>query len=113
MSESVREEITSAANKVDGVNVTPYFRQVTRPGQGMVRKGRVDYPNTFGGVVTWQVWILLPQDLASAEKWLDETGAALTAAVSEAMVVRSLTPIIAPDLGSLPAVVIEGTREED
>lgn len=114
MSARVREAISAAANTVAGVNVTPYFRQVTKPGQGMVRRDRTDYPNPFGGLVTWQVFVLLPQDIAQAEKWLDENGSVLRAAVAEELIVRSMTPQqLALDSGAVPVVVIEGQREEE
>lgn len=114
MSAEVRDKIATAASAVVGVNVTPYFRQVTKPGQGMVRMDRINYPNAFGGVVTWQVVVLLPQDIAQAERWLDENGSVLRAAVAEELVVQSMTPQqLALDTGTVPAVVIEGQREEE
>lgn len=109
-----RQAIADAASSVDGVNVSPYFRQVTRPGQGMVRMDRTEYPNPFGGLVHWQVVVFLPQDLAQAEKWLDENGPVLRAAVAEELVVRSMAPQqLALDTGAVPVVVIEGHREEE
>lgn len=116
MSAKVREAISAAANTVAGVNVTPYFRQVTRPGQGMVRRDRTEYPNKFGGVVTWQVFVLLPQDIAQAERWLDENGSVLRAAVAEELLegTVSMAPQqLALDAGAVPVVVIEGQREEE
>lgn len=113
MSAEARDKISAAANAVAGVNVTPYFRQVTKPGQGMVRMDRVEYPNTFGGVVTWQVYIFLSQDIASAERWLDENGEALYRAVANELLVTSLRwEQLTVDTGTVPCVVIEGSREQ-
>lgn len=114
MSAQAREAIAAAASTVAGVHVTPYFRQVTKAGQGMVRRDRTDYPNRFGGVVSWQVFVFLPQDLSAAERWLDENGPALVEAVSGELTVRAMTPQqLALDAGAVPVVVIEGTREEE
>lgn len=114
MSAEVRQAIADAANEVADVTVAPYFRPFTTPGEGVVRYDRTDYPNAFGGLVTWQVVVALPQDQRAAEQWLDQNGPALRAAVASALIVRSLTPIqiAIPDAGSIPALVIEGQREE-
>lgn len=113
MSEAVRTALADAANTVEGINVAPYFKQSTKPGSGMVRKDLVDYPNTFGGVVTWQVLVFLPQDMATAEKFLDEKGPLLVAALSPEMRVTTVTPQqLALDQGAVPIVLISGQREE-
>lgn len=114
MSTQVREAIAAAASTVDGISVTPYFRQVTKPNQGFVRRSRTDYPNTFGGVVTWAVVVVMPAaTVEDTERWLDENGPALVAAVEGEMTVTSMVPFIATDAGNAPYVVIEGTREEE
>lgn len=115
MSETeVREALAEAASAVDGVNVTPWYRQTNKAGQGYVRLDTVNYPNATGGVVTWQVCVLLPQDIATAEKWLAEKAFAVANAVNDHMRVRSYQPVqLLTDGGALPAVVIEGTREQE
>lgn len=115
MSSAVRQAIADAANTAAGVTVTPYFRALTQPGDGAVRYDHTDYPNAFGGLVTWQVVVALPQDQRAAEQWLDQNGHALRVAVSEELIVRSMTAfqINLPDAGAIPAVVIEGQREEE
>lgn len=112
---AVRQAISDAASAVPGVTVTPYSRQVTRVGEGWVRLDRTDYPNPFGGLVTWQVVVMLPQDVPAAERWLDENGQALRGAVESELAIRSMTPVqlSIPDAGTVPAVVIEGQREEE
>jgi hypothetical protein len=113
MSDEVRRAIADAASSVTGIDVSPYFRQTTKAGSGMVRLDRTEYPNKLAGVVTWQVIVLLPQDIATAEKWLDANGSALREAVGTELQVRSLTPQqLAIDTGTVPCVVLEGLREE-
>lgn len=111
---SVREDLAAAASSVEGISVQPYFNQTTKAGSGMVRMDRTDYPNVFGGIVTWQILVMLPQDIAQAEKYLEAKAPALVAALSEHMVVRTVAPQQIQIEGAqiLPALVISGTREE-
>lgn len=114
MSAEVRQAIASAASTVDGADVAPYHRQLTRPGDGVVRKDRVEYPNPFGGVATWQVLVMVPDDLAAAQRYLDDQVPALVAAVQQELAVTSVTPGVYPaGTKSVPVVAIEGHREEE
>jgi hypothetical protein len=110
----VRAAIATAASTVEGVNCTPYFRQSTKPGDGMVRfDRRVRDSSGFGWIVTWQVVVFLSQDLATAEKWMDAHVPGITEAVEEELVITQVTPEqLALDTGTVPVVVISGTRAE-
>ena len=109
-----RQEIADAANTVAGIVCSPYFRQTIKPGDALVRMDRIDYPNTLSGAVTWQVAVMLPQDIAQAEEYLDEKVPALVAALGKQMIVNRVTPAqLTLDTGTVPVVFIEGTREED
>lgn len=112
MSAEVREKIAAAASAVEGVNCTPYFRQSTKPGDAMVRLDRmVRDESGFAYMVTWQVVVMLPQDIATAEKWLDANTTLLIEAISEELVVTTVTPQqMALDTGVVPCVLIEGNR---
>lgn len=117
MTEAIRTAIAAAASTVDGVNVTPYFRQVARPGEGVVRKDRTTYPDPvpFGGIDTWQVLIVIPQDLATSERWLEDHQDALVDALEAELIIRSVTPkelvtTPGPNPTTVPVVVIEGDR---
>lgn len=112
---SVRDDLADAASTVDGVQVDPYYVQTMQLGTGMVRLDRTDYPDKFGGICVWQVVIILTTDVAAAEKWLEAHQGALVAALRPEMTVRSVTQQQLPlDGGQLvPAVFIEGTREEE
>jgi hypothetical protein len=110
---SARDEIAAAANTVAAVKVAPFYRQSAKPGTGWVRRDRTEYPNKFGGLVTWQVLVVLPQALADAEKWMEDNQLALVNAVREALIVRSARPAeLVVDSGSVPVLIIEGQREE-
>ena len=109
-----RQALADAASSVEGVSCSPYFTQTTRAGDAMVRLDHVDYPNPFGGVVTWQVAVVLPQDTGLAERFTDSHVPALVAALGEQMVVQRVTPAqLALETGSLPVLFIEGIREEN
>lgn len=115
MSAAVRQLLADAANTITGVNVAPYFRQSTKTGDGMVRLDRMTRAsNGFGFVNSWQVIVCLPQDLAAAEKYLEQNVSALVEALGEVMVVASVTPQqLALDTGLVPCVFIEGHREQE
>lgn len=116
MSEAVRTAISTAVQSVDGVSCSPYFRQTTKAGDAMVVLARMTRDaNGFGFVNTWQVQVLLPQDLAAAEKYMESKLPALIAAVEQELVIQTITPQEAVlDNGiKLPCLVIEGNRESD
>jgi hypothetical protein len=110
---TARDEIAAAASTVAGVNVTPYYRQNLQAGQGFVRLHAKARDNSgFGWMDTWQVWLALPQDIPTAEAWLDDTTPALIEALSPVLVLTTVTPsTLVVDANSVPGVVIEGARE--
>lgn len=113
MSTEVREKLAAAANAVPGITCTPWFRQTTKAGDAMVRLDRIEYPNVFGGLRTWQLVLVLPQDLAAAEKYIEDKTPALYEALSAEMVIRRISPQqLALDTGTIPVLFIEGQRED-
>lgn len=115
MSESDRTAIATAASTVDGVNVTAYYRQATRAGEGVVRLEAINYPNSFGGVCTWQVAITLPSDVVTAERWIESRTHALVDALSSELEIRSVVPVSLqlPEGGTIPCLLIEGLRAQN
>lgn len=89
----IREDLATAATITGLTNVTEYYRQSLRPGDGFVRMGqRRRAANGFGFVQDWEVWLALPADPATAEKWLDDHLTEITEAVSGVIVVTTATP---------------------
>lgn len=115
MSRDVREELAAAATTVDGITCSPYYRQTLKPGEAMVRYDRTDRQK-FGGVVTWQIAILLPEDTADAERYLDKLVPDVADALEAGrhLTVTAIYPqqFVLPDQGIQPFALIEGTREE-
>lgn len=116
MSAEARTAIADAASSVVGVNCRPYYRQSLKPGDACVRLSvRNKAANGFGYVNTWQVWLALPQDVAAAEKWLDEHGPALEAALEREFLggIRTVTPadLILAGGTATNGVIYEGARE--
>lgn len=111
--QAARAEIAAAADAVAAVSCKPGYRQNTRPGDAMVRLDRTEYPNRFGGLVTWQVIVALPQTINAAEDWIDAHQGDLVTALGEVMAVRRAFPgELVLDTGKVSALFIEGQREE-
>lgn len=118
MTAAARTALADAASSVDGVNVTPYFRGTAEQGEGMVRLEQIAYPDNLGGLVTWQVIVMISQDPAIAEKWVAAHLDQLVEALAEEMTILTAAPrqIQIPQPGSnvlllLPCLVVEGLRE--
>jgi hypothetical protein len=109
---AIRQEIADAANTIEGIKATPYFRQTTRPGDAYVRLDRWVRDDTgFGYMATWALCVLLPQDLTAAEEWLETNLETVVTAIEEVLIVTAATPSrLALDTGTIPVVMIEGTR---
>lgn len=110
-----REEIAYALSTVEGVTGHQYVVGSTDPGTAYVRLDRIEYPNPFGGVAHLNVVVLLPQDLADAERWIEARLPALREAVGEHLVITSVQPqqLQLTGVGVLPALFINGHREHE
>lgn len=107
-----RVALADAASTVEGITCSPNFVQTTKPGDAMVRLDRIEYPNRLAGWATWHIAVVLPQDYAAAEDFLDTNVPELVLALGEEMAVNRVTPAqLALDTGTIPVVFIEGTRE--
>ena len=108
----IREEIAAAASTVDGIQVFAYFK-TGKAGTGYVELLRTDYPNKFAGEDYWGVAVMLPgDDLAAAQKFMDDHRGPLRAALQEVLEVTNVHPEIVPlpDNPSQRTMVIEGHR---
>ena len=112
---TARDLIAQAVTGAAGVTCSPYYRLALAPGEAFVRRGRViPAENGFGHLVTWQVWVALPQDLTTAEKWTDEYAGDLLDALDAELNTVSLTPaelVLTPGGPSIPGLILEGARE--
>lgn len=115
MSESVRQEIATAASTVDGVNLEAYYRANVKVGTGGLSWLRTEYPNKFGGEDYWGVLVNLPNDPAAAEAWIEEHKAALVGALKGVLVVTAARPeiVTSTDNPSQKVLTIEGHRESE
>lgn len=114
MSEEVREEISAAVNTVAGISCSPYYVQSVGAGEASVRYGQTEHPDRFGGIVTWEVVLGLPQDVADAERLIDKHSKAIKDALRPVLVVRrSYAARSTFGTTQTNVLVIEGTREED
>lgn len=117
---TARDDIAAAINTaaitgVEGgtVNVTAKYRQTLTPFEGFVRLARTAIDDSrLGFMDTWQVWLALPQDVDTAEEWLEAHRTELLAAVNTEAIALDLTPsTLVLDTGSVPGLVINAARE--
>lgn len=110
-----RKAIAAAVNNVDGLDCSANFRQTTRPGSGAVQWAGLDRAgNGFGYMNRWNVLVILPQDVAAAETWLEAHLDELLDNVARELVIQTANPEqIITDSGTLLAVVIEGVRARE
>lgn len=115
MSAATRGLLAAAANTHLGENsVAPYYRQSTAAGFGWVSLARRDRDASgFGYLDVWEIRVVLSQEVAKAEKWIDAHSDALVTALSGEIVVTSLTPAILnlDQKTTVNALIIEGVRE--
>jgi hypothetical protein len=109
---SVREEIAAAANTVAGVNVQPYYTQGGRSGSGNVTLTRVEYPNPFGGIGYWEVIVLLPVDIESAQRQAETLLPLLYGAMDGVLAVTSVSfgTTSQDNRSGQPCLIIAGHR---
>lgn len=110
---TTRAEIAAAATLADVTNVSPYYRQTAKTGDGFVELiSRARGDNGFGWVDTWGVWIGLPQDVKAAETWLEEHLGDLMESIDGALTVTTAGPANRVLGGQVSnGVSITGTRE--
>lgn len=112
---STRIEIATAAGTVEGITGHEYVVGATDPGTVYPRLERIEYPNAFGGVAHWNVVLVLPQDYAAAERYVEDKLPALKAALDPHLVITTvaLQRLQLDGIGTLPVAFINGHREAD
>lgn len=111
----IREAIAAAANTVEGVNVSPWYRQSTKPGDGFVALARSERDESrFGFINKWEVLVALPSNLRDAERKFADLMDPLLAALKTELIVTAFYPSnLAFGTDSVPCVVIEGSRARE
>lgn len=109
---TTRDDIAAAASTVTGVNVSAYYRQSTKPGDGWVSLTALERDASgLGYMERWSVSVCLSQDIAAAEKWIEDNTDDLIAALSDQLVITAALPsTLVLDTASVPGLVIEGSR---
>lgn len=111
---TVRDDLAAAATLVDGCTGHGRYVQTTQPGSVLVRLNRTEYPNRFGGVAFWDLYLIGPQDQAAAEEFFEAKVPQLRAALEPVLAVTSVA-YQRTDFGegAIPTAVISGHREEE
>ncbi|WP_340540421.1 hypothetical protein [Nocardioides sp. GXZ039] len=112
---STRTEIAEAANAVEEITAHTYVVPDLEPGTVYPRLSRTDYPNRFGGIAHWSVVLVLPQDLAEAEQYLERMQPLLIEALAPVLPITSVEPqrLQLDGVGVLPVAFFNGHREAD
>lgn len=107
-----RQDIATAANTVAGINVSAFYRQTSKVGDGWVALVGLDRDDTgFGFMERWEVQVVLHQDIATAQAWIEANTDALITALAPQLVITGLVPsTLALETGAVPGLVIEGAR---
>lgn len=110
---SVRTELADAVTALAGIDVRPYYRQSTKPGDGWVTLSGWDRDDTgFGYMDTWEVRIILSTDLKAAEEWVETHGDAVVSAIEPLLIITSVALVtFVADAGNIPGLLITGVRE--
>lgn len=111
---SVRDDLAAAVSSVTDCTGHGHYVQTTRPGAVLVRLNRTEYPNRFGGVAFWDLYVIGPQDQGAAERYFEAVVPELRAALEPVLAVTSVT-YQRTDFGegAIPTAVISGHREEE
>lgn len=109
-----REAIASAASGVEGVSVSPYYRQQLRAGTGSVRFVRVRKPdNGFGWLYEWSVSIATSANAKTHEVWMENHLEEVCEALGRELDIQSASDAeLVYEGASIFGVVIAGTRGE-
>ncbi len=112
---STRSELVAAVRPLPGITGHEYVVGDTTPGTLYPRLDRIEYPNPFGGIAHWNVVLVLPQDLAEAERYVEDNLPAVKAALDPHIVITAvvLQRLQLDGIGILPVAFINGHREAD
>ena len=116
---SAREELAEAASSVAGVNVTAKWRQTTTPGEGWIRwVRRAPDESRFSRVDEWEICLVMPQQPAAQETWLETVVDDVVDALEAARVWswdETYTDTMTYDAGGalVPFLIFAGSRVRD
>lgn len=113
---TARDDLVAAANSVTvggaALNVRPFYVQTTKVGDGWVALARLERDATgLGYMERWQVTVVLHQDVATAEQWVQDNVDQLLDKLEDQLVVTAVVPVqLTMDAGQVPGLVVEGSR---
>lgn len=111
---TTRETIAAAASTVEGVDCSPFYTATSEVGGAWVERSRTTYDPglhpSYGAKPFWRVVVVMPQDVAAAEQWLEDNQEPLVAALYEVMAVQNASPLTLSivDAPSLKVLQIDG-----
>lgn len=106
---------TNIAHGIGGLAPIPVYDRYTQslqPGHAFLKwNGRTRDDSGLGWIDSWQVWVALSQDVATAEEWMDIHLDELIAAADTELVVTSVDPAeLILGASQSNGLIITGTR---
>ena len=107
---TTRQELAEALTGIDGYHISAYYRQTTKPGDGFITITDLTRDTSgIGWMETWQIIIILGQDLNAAERRFENDIDTLVDTTSTILHVANVTlATLTLDTHTLSAVIIDG-----
>lgn len=91
---STRDDLAAALTGTGEVRVTSHYRPSIKPGEGFIKwGGRTRDDSALGWLDTWEAWVGLSNDVATAETWLEANTQTLIDALEVEAVVTAAEPV--------------------
>ena len=88
-----RQDVANAATIAGITNITPYYRQSLKVGDGFVRLASLSRDDSgFGWVSKWEIWIATPTEFVAAETWIDTNLIQVLDAINTVALAAEATP---------------------
>jgi len=107
-----RAELAAALNTIDGVIGYEYRPTTPRPGDAWPLLGPMERDEGRAFIVTWRVFVFLPQDERAASDWIDAHFDAVVDGLSPVVFVDKGEPFLIPAAGSEQFCLMISTRSE-
>jgi len=107
-----RAEIVAALNGISGVAAYEFRPTTPRPGDAWPLLGPLERDEGRSFLITWRVFVFLPQDERAASIWIDAAFDDLIDALSPVVYVDRVEPFLIPTGGAEQFALLITSRSE-